>query len=113
MKLSIKSDYAARAVFWLAQHYAEGAARTVDEMASEQGIPPNYLVQILIELKSAQIVKSQRGKDGGRLVMSPVQQRSSIRPPWAIRPRRRSCARLGSNCATPSIKRLIPSPFSK
>ena len=40
-------------------------------MASDQGIPPNYLVQILIELKSAQIVKSQRGKDGGYLLARP------------------------------------------
>jgi Rrf2 family protein len=40
-------------------------------MASAQGIPPNYLVQILIELKSANIVKSQRGKDGGYLLGRP------------------------------------------
>jgi Rrf2 family protein len=68
VKLSVKSDYAVRAVLWLAQHYAEGAARTVEEMASAQGIPPNYLVQILIELKSAQIVKSLRGKAGGYML---------------------------------------------
>jgi Rrf2 family protein len=71
VKLSVKSDYAARAVLWLSQHYQEGGARTVDEMASAQGIPPNYLVQILIELKSAQIVKSQRGKEGGYLLARP------------------------------------------
>ncbi len=74
MKLSIKSDYAARAVLWLAQHYPQGVARTVEEMASAQGIPPNYLVQILIELKSAQIVKSQRGKEGGYLLARPPGQ---------------------------------------
>ena len=71
MKLSVKSDYAARAVLWLSRHYQAGGARTVDEMASAQGIPPNYLVQILIELKSAQIVKSQRGKEGGYLLARP------------------------------------------
>ena len=71
MKLSIKSDYAARAVLWLSQHHADGVARTIEDMASEQGIPPNYLVQILIELKSAQIVKSQRGKEGGYLLARP------------------------------------------
>jgi Rrf2 family protein len=71
VKLSVKSDYAARAVLWLCQHYQEGVARTVEEMASAQGIPPNYLVQILIELKSANIVKSQRGKDGGYLLGRP------------------------------------------
>ena len=69
----MKSDYAARAVLWLARHYPDVAARTVDELASAQGIPPNYLVQILIELKSAQIVQSQRGKEGGyRLARPPA-----------------------------------------
>ena len=43
-------------------------------MASAQGIPPNYLVQILIELKSARIVKSQRGKEGGYLLARPPGQ---------------------------------------
>jgi Rrf2 family cysteine metabolism transcriptional repressor len=71
VKLSVKSDYAARAVLWLSQHYHEGIARTVEEMASAQGIPANYLVQILIELKSAQIVKSQRGKAGGYMLARP------------------------------------------
>src|SRR5687768_3671679 len=67
VKLSVKSDYATRAVLWLGRHHHEGVARKVEEMASAQGIPPNYLVQILIELKSKQIVKSQRGKEGGYL----------------------------------------------
>jgi Rrf2 family protein len=71
VKLSVKSDYAVRAVLWLCQHDHEGGARTVEEMASAQGIPPNYLVQILIELKSAGIVKSQRGKTGGYLLARP------------------------------------------
>ncbi len=43
-------------------------------MALAQGIPPNYLVQILIELKSKQIVKSQRGKEGGYLLARPPAQ---------------------------------------
>ncbi|MGH9592378.1 MAG: RrF2 family transcriptional regulator, partial [Bryobacteraceae bacterium] len=73
MKLSVKSDYAARAVLWLARQYPDNAAHTVDELASSEGIPPNYLVQILIELKSAQIVQSQRGKEGGyRLARPPA-----------------------------------------
>ena len=68
MKLSVKSDYAARAVLGLARRYAEGASMRAEDLATEQGIPPNYLVQILIELKSQQIVKSQRGKEGGYLL---------------------------------------------
>jgi Rrf2 family transcriptional regulator, cysteine metabolism repressor len=68
VKLSVKSDYAARAVLGLARHYPDGGARRVEELAGEQGIPANYLVQILIELKSKQIVRSQRGKEGGYLL---------------------------------------------
>lgn len=71
MKLSVKSDYAARAVLGLARHYQTGAARTVEDLAAEQGIPANYLVQILIELKAQKIVKSLRGKDGGYLLARP------------------------------------------
>ena len=71
MKLSVKSDYATRAVLWLARHHHEGVARRVDEMAHAEDIPPKYLVQILIELKSKQIVKSQRGKSGGYLLAKP------------------------------------------
>src|SRR5207247_7144337 len=65
VKLSVKSDYAARAVLGLARHWPDGGARRVEELAAEQGVPSNYLVQILIELKANRIVKSQRGKDGG------------------------------------------------
>lgn len=68
MKLSVKSDYAARAVLGLARRFAQGASVRAEDLAAEQGIPPNYLVQILIELKTQQIVKSQRGKEGGYLL---------------------------------------------
>lgn len=71
MKLSVKSDYAARAVLGLAREYPSGAAVRADDLATEQGIPGNYLVQILIELKSAQIVRSVRGKEGGYLLARP------------------------------------------
>lgn len=68
MKLSVKSDYAVRAVLGLARQYPTGAARRVEDLAAEQGLPANYLVQILIELKAQKIVKSLRGKDGGYLL---------------------------------------------
>jgi len=74
VKLSVKSDYAARALLGLARHWPDGGARRVEELAAEQGVPANYLVQILIELKAKHIVKSQRGKDGGyRLARSPAE----------------------------------------
>lgn len=71
MKLSVKSDYAARAVMGLARHFPTGQALKVEELATESGTPANYLVQILIELKSRHIVKSVRGKEGGYLLARP------------------------------------------
>lgn len=71
MKLSVKSDYAARAVLGLARHYPTGAAVRVEDLAGEQGVPANYLVQILIELKAQGIARSVRGKEGGYLLARP------------------------------------------
>ena len=71
MKLSVKSDYAARAVLALARHYATGVAVRVEDLAEEQNIPGNYLVQILIELKAQGIARSLRGKEGGYLLAKP------------------------------------------
>jgi Rrf2 family protein len=68
VKLSVKSDYAARAVLGLARHFPTGSALRVEDLASEQGVPANYLVQILLELKAKGIARSVRGKEGGYLL---------------------------------------------
>ncbi len=73
MKLSVKSDYAARAVLGLSRHYP-GRALRIEIIAAEQEIPANYLVQILIELKAQGIVRSVRGKEGGYLLGRPPAQ---------------------------------------
>ena len=71
MKLSVKSDYAARAVLGLARHFPTGSAIRVEDLAAEQSVPANYLVQILIELKAQGLVRSLRGKEGGYLLAKP------------------------------------------
>lgn len=71
VKLSVKTDYATRAVLGLARHFPTGKAMKVEELAAGSGTPANYLVQILIELKSQQIVRSVRGKEGGYLLARP------------------------------------------
>jgi Rrf2 family transcriptional regulator, cysteine metabolism repressor len=70
VKLSVKSDYAARAVLALARQEPNTAVRA-EQLADEQNVPVNYLVQILIELKAKQIVRSQRGKEGGYMLARP------------------------------------------
>ena len=71
MKLSVKSDYAVRAVLSLARRYGVESVTRVENIAEENGIPASYLVQILIDLKSGRIVKSLRGKEGGYQLARP------------------------------------------
>jgi len=71
VKLSVKSDYAARAVLGLALHHQTGRPVRIEALASAQSVPANYLVQILIDLKAHGIVRSVRGKDGGYCLARP------------------------------------------
>lgn len=43
----------------------------MEDLAAEQAVPANYLVQILIELKAQGIARSVRGKEGGYLLARP------------------------------------------
>src|ERR1019366_10009303 len=65
MKLPVKSDYACRAVEALARHHPDHRPLRIDDIARAGSIPANYLVQILIELKSKGLIQSRRGKAGG------------------------------------------------
>ena len=49
----------------LACRVGDGRAHRAEALASIVGTSANYLVQILIELKSAGLVQSVRGKHGG------------------------------------------------
>ena len=71
MRLSTKSDYASRAVAEMALHHGSGASLHIEEIARAQGIPRNYLVQILIELKGKGLVRSNRGRAGGYVLARP------------------------------------------
>lgn len=69
MRVSAKADYAARAAAELAT--AEDGPITADRIAEAQDIPAKFLETILLELKHAGIVRSQRGPDGGYTLARP------------------------------------------
>ena len=64
MHVTAKADYAVRAVVELAGS-RQDAPRKVDELARAQGIPVSFLENILTQLRSSGIVRSQRGPEGG------------------------------------------------
>ncbi len=65
MKISAKDEYACSAVLELALNFeGEGPVR-VQDIATRQGIPIKFLVQIMQILKRVDIVRSRRGTEGG------------------------------------------------
>jgi len=66
MKLSVRGEYAIRALLVLAREYREDdSVVRIQEISNRQNIPKRFLEQILNDLKSAQIVESRRGVAGG------------------------------------------------
>jgi Rrf2 family protein len=73
MRITAKADYAVRATVELVPA-SEGAPRKADSVAEAQSIPPSFLENILNQLKSAGIVRSQRGPDGGWWLARPADE---------------------------------------
>jgi Rrf2 family protein len=64
MRMSAKAEYAVRAMIQLAT-VDNGALVKTDDLAHAQGIPPQFLVDILSDLRTDRLVRSHRGRDGG------------------------------------------------
>ena len=64
MRIPMKVDYGVRALVELAMHYGERQVQT-SEIASRQGIPESYLVQLMATLNRCGLVQSRRGPQGG------------------------------------------------
>src|SRR3974390_2372745 len=71
MKLSLRGEYALRALLVLGLNYGEPVIR-IQTISKEQNIPKRFLEQILNDLKSGGFVQSRRGVAGGyRLARRP------------------------------------------
>jgi len=62
--LSKKSQYAFKALMYLAQNNDKGPV-LIAEIAKKKKIPLKFLENILLELKKAGILESKKGKGGG------------------------------------------------
>ena len=65
MRISAKAEYACVAMMELAANYQEAQPVRIKAIAEAQGIPQRFLVQILLQLKTAGLVASVRGASGG------------------------------------------------
>jgi Rrf2 family protein len=64
MRMSAKAEYAVRAMVQLATADSGTLVKT-DDLAHAQGIPPQFLVDILTNLRTDRLVRSHRGREGG------------------------------------------------
>jgi Rrf2 family protein len=73
MHVTAKADYAVRAVIELADA-SQAAPRKVDDVAQAQSIPVSFLENILTQLRSSGVVRSQRGPEGGYWLAKPAEE---------------------------------------
>ena len=73
VRVSAKVDYAVRAGVELASA-SDGNPVKGDHVATEQEIPLNFLENILLDMRQAGLVRSQRGRDGGYWLAKPPQE---------------------------------------
>ena len=73
MRLSLRGEYALRAMLVLGLNYERSVLR-IQTISDQQNIPKRFLEQILNDLKSGGFVQSKRGMAGGyRLARRPEQ----------------------------------------
>ncbi len=70
MRMSAKAEYAVRAMVQLATVGDDVRVKT-DDLAHAQGIPPQFLVDILSDLRTDRLVRSHRGREGGYTLARP------------------------------------------
>jgi Rrf2 family protein len=72
MRVSAKADYAIRALAEIASCHPQPVK--AERVSQLQSIPSKFLENILVELKHANIVQSQRGAEGGYWLARPAEE---------------------------------------
>jgi Rrf2 family protein len=73
MKISHRGLYALKALLHLAEEHERGLVK-IHAIAEEESIPEKFLEGILVTLKNARVVSSERGREGGYRLRRPPQE---------------------------------------
>jgi Rrf2 family protein len=74
MELSSRVEYALLALLEMSHRQKQGKPLKSTEIAQIQGIPERYLDQILLVLRRAGVIQSQRGVKGGYLLKKKLKE---------------------------------------
>ena len=69
MRLKASTDYAVRALIYLGMKSDTCSSK---DIAEEMGIPRDYLIQLALHLRNANILKARPGKNGGYTLARPA-----------------------------------------
>jgi Rrf2 family protein len=73
MRISHRGLYALKALLHLAEAHERGLVK-IHKIAEEEAIPEKFLEGILVTLKNARLVTSQRGREGGYRLRRPPEE---------------------------------------
>ena len=105
---NVKTRYAVQAVIYLAQQERLQVV-PVSEIAAATAIPPKFLEDILSALRTAGIVQSRRGKEGGYQLIPPPTELSVLEIVRALE----GPADAGTRESTGAIARVTADAFDR
>jgi Rrf2 family iron-sulfur cluster assembly transcriptional regulator len=115
MRLSMKAQYAVRAMVDLSLH-SGGRPVALREISRREDIPLNYLEQLFLRLKKGDIIKSVRGPGGGYIlarhsaeikvgeIVTTVEE--TLNPVSCLDDENASCIR-GNRCVTRNVWKAL------
>jgi Rrf2 family protein len=108
MRISAKAEYACVAMLELAASFGDPQPVRIKAIADAQSIPQRFLVQILLQLKTAGLVSSVRGAAGGYQLARPPESISLAAVINAIDDRTLTPrSALGESSRTPAVAALL------
>lgn len=72
--ISKKCKYAIKAVLKIANNHDLGLISSSNQISTEENIPKKFLESILLDLRNAKILRSNRGKNGGYVLAKPINE---------------------------------------
>ncbi|PIY83769.1 MAG: Rrf2 family transcriptional regulator [Candidatus Omnitrophica bacterium CG_4_10_14_0_2_um_filter_44_9] len=70
MRITTQGDYALRCILSIARNYKNGPV-AISRIVEDEGLPVDYIEQLLMKLRRKNIIKSIRGARGGYLLNKP------------------------------------------
>ena len=87
MKLSVRGEYALRALIVLGLNYGKPVV-PIQTISKQQNIPKRFLEQILNDLRSAGVPESKRGIKGGYRLARPPEKITDLDWKWSDDPKK-------------------------